>query len=1150
MTQTPQQESLLFSRDENSPFSMLQSELDGKQGCIWRTRSLDEGNSSIHRSSDLQLGSEDGENAPTLHSSFDAALLHDKNRISGPLFEGDEKLDFNSSVYSGEDPALSDLTGKKHLLPRAGLETLETHSFGTVRKHARKAIVTGLSSKTPGRPRLRPLGSTKKSMGISTPSSALKRRRAPLHQRKSPMRQVVPSKATSTQLSAEFPQLQTNRQKQKVFTSNPTKSPKPQTPTLSTNDPSALTSTKKSLSKWYNTGTTATTALLETTFESDSVETSSPTTRRFRFTSFPESLPRVSNPRIRQCPDSMCKRMSFNETNNINALNQSRDDEGTHNTSISSLSADGGHHFPIHADRPPALLELKTADKKSSEGFADGGEHHLGPSHAQLFQYEENFGYSDDDEMDSPIRGDIGRTRLNFNMLLSPTSPQNDSANDDAGTPKEVCHRQEELLSPFSHCGLARKSVMPLDLNMELSRPYDHTRIHSFPSSLSSNTQMNITSSCDEIGATLTPARPFPKESPATPREVQLHFPPETECSPIPSGDDYGHLGVGAARNTGGYFCFFKDDSVTKNNLFGSRNTGNEGKQQDEDSTASESTSAKLRRLRPMPDMSAFESVVVSSRGDRSGDDSATLDSKGMQSSHRLLCPPTPVRTPAWASEGSAHAYGRQNSLITTKVLLACPSQVLEGRTSLETSILDDDSKASGSMSQSNPTGSEDVALQECAPDSKCAVAEIVSSVTSARKESYNTDLMTTTPQTRLPAPPKVMRPVSSSEEVGSVISFSRDFEVLRSLGSGAFADVYKVRSNRDRRMYAVKRNRRQFRGKRDRNMALAEVQYMQRLQNICAEPGTVSDKSSYSLYLLFFYRAWQEDGYFFCQIELCCRDTCRELLDSLRVFWNSSKTKYPSLVRNLPASKDIVAESGGDVSGRHLPNMTVWKICHDISAGLSHIHSHQLVHHDIKPSNIFIVPNSRFGAMCKIGDFGMAGDIGSSSDGQEGDTRYMPPELLSSITRKPSADIFSLGLTLYEVATEHHVEMPTEGPVWHELRSDAAPQLPEFRGNELMQLVKAMTDPCEQKRPTADGILQYKHVISAGHGCDVFLRDYLMDIESYDRLEEERLAFDRNEDQTPRNGSNRSGGALSPSLSMLLPTAPHLLSPVAHSFS
>jgi serine/threonine protein kinase len=550
-----------------------------------------------------------------------------------------------------------------------------------------------------------------------------------------------------------------------------------------------------------------------------------------------------------------------------------------------------------------------------------------------------------------------------------------------------------------------------------------------------------------------------------------------------------------------------------------------------------------------MPDMSAFESGTASSRGDRSGDDSATLDSKGMHSSHRLLCPPTPVRTPAWASESNSHPFlgGRHNSLITTKVLLACPSQVVEGRTSLESSVLDDDSKASGSISRSNVSGLDDKKGIVC--DSE-KFEEDCHSASSECKEASGRNLETRTPQTRITAPPRVMRRVPSSNEVGSMISFSKDFEVLCSLGSGTFADVHKVRSNRDGRLYAIKRNRRQFRGKRDRNMALAEVQHMQRLQNVCAEKENSyisSEKNSYCLYLLFFYRAWQEDGYFFCQTELCCRDTCRELLDSLRILWNTTKVKYPSLLRNLPTSlKDSLPRNDLDNFGRCIPSITVWKICHDICAGLSHIHSHGLVHHDIKPSNIFFVPNARFGAMCKIGDFGMAGDIGSSGDGQEGDARYMPPELLSSITRQPSADIFSLGLTLYEISTEHHVEMPSEGPQWHELRSDSCPKLPTFRGYELTQLIKAMTDPCEQRRPKVDNILLNELVVSAGHGCDEFLRDYLLDIEEYDRLEEERSAFDCHEDQTPRNGSNRSRGARSPNLSLLLPAAPNLLSPLA----
>ena len=38
----------------------------------------------------------------------------------------------------------------------------------------------------------------------------------------------------------------------------------------------------------------------------------------------------------------------------------------------------------------------------------------------------------------------------------------------------------------------------------------------------------------------------------------------------------------------------------------------------------------------------------------------------------------------------------------------------------------------------------------------------------------------------------------------------------------------------------------------------------------------------------------------------------------------------------------------------RLIPERAVWQICHDISRGLFHIHSHGMVHYDIKPSIIF----------------------------------------------------------------------------------------------------------------------------------------------------------------------------------------------------
>jgi len=271
-------------------------------------------------------------------------------------------------------------------------------------------------------------------------------------------------------------------------------------------------------------------------------------------------------------------------------------------------------------------------------------------------------------------------------------------------------------------------------------------------------------------------------------------------------------------------------------------------------------------------------------------------------------------------------------------------------------------------------------------------------------------------------------------------------------------------------------------------------------------------------------------------------------MLDSLRFLWNSAKMCYPSLVKKLPPPSGVQAGSELDAFGRLVPNMTVWKICHDISAGLSHIHSYGIVHQDIKPSNIFFVANTRFGAMCKIGDFGMAGTIGSSGDGQEGDTRYMPPELLTSARRHTSSDIFSLGLTLYEIAMDEYIEMPHEGRHWHQLRSCNEPTLPECRGDNLQLLLQSMTNPDETKRPTAESILRNENVKIVGHKVDTFLQDYIKDVEEYDRQEEERLAVYQTDNETPRNGreSKRSYAVRSPSLTMLIPAAPTLFSPPA----
>ena len=162
------------------------------------------------------------------------------------------------------------------------------------------------------------------------------------------------------------------------------------------------------------------------------------------------------------------------------------------------------------------------------------------------------------------------------------------------------------------------------------------------------------------------------------------------------------------------------------------------------------------------------------------------------------------------------------------------------------------------------------------------------------------------------------------------------------------------------------------------------------------------------------------------------------------------------------------------------------------------------MVHYDIKPSNIFFVSNARWGTICKIGDFGLAGDIGSVDDGQEGDTAYMPNELLSTCVKHPGADIFSLGVTLYELAASATWSLPREGARWHDLRSGLhIPELPKRRSESLVQLIQAMLRPNAEERPSAEDISEHVDVKRASVSNNSFLSRYVNDVERYDSQRE-----------------------------------------------
>jgi len=101
----------------------------------------------------------------------------------------------------------------------------------------------------------------------------------------------------------------------------------------------------------------------------------------------------------------------------------------------------------------------------------------------------------------------------------------------------------------------------------------------------------------------------------------------------------------------------------------------------------------------------------------------------------------------------------------------------------------------------------------------------------------------------------------------------------------------------------------------------------------------------------------------------------------------------------------------------QRLPFARSADIAAQIADALEHARQFSIVHRDIKPANIMVAASWR----CKLTDFGVA-YVPSSTMTQTGATlgspRYMSPEQVLGEKTDPRADLFSLGVVLYELLT------------------------------------------------------------------------------------------------------------------------------------
>src|SRR5829696_602957 len=202
-------------------------------------------------------------------------------------------------------------------------------------------------------------------------------------------------------------------------------------------------------------------------------------------------------------------------------------------------------------------------------------------------------------------------------------------------------------------------------------------------------------------------------------------------------------------------------------------------------------------------------------------------------------------------------------------------------------------------------------------------------------------------------------------------------YEIVDEIGKGAMGVVYLARDPLIGRLVALKTFRIGY-SIRDQELEQFRVRFMREAQSagILSHPNivTIHDVVEQT-----------EEGLAFIAMEYVRGTTLKALLQSDQPM-------------SLAFIVDLVAQ---------------------IAEALDYAHAHRVIHRDVKPANILITADNKV----KITDFGIA-RLDTSNLTQEGQLlgtpNYMAPEQIQGKEIDHRADLFALGVVLYEMLTRH----------------------------------------------------------------------------------------------------------------------------------
>lgn len=191
-------------------------------------------------------------------------------------------------------------------------------------------------------------------------------------------------------------------------------------------------------------------------------------------------------------------------------------------------------------------------------------------------------------------------------------------------------------------------------------------------------------------------------------------------------------------------------------------------------------------------------------------------------------------------------------------------------------------------------------------------------------------------------------------------------------------------------------------------------------------------------------------------------------------IVWNKEHTKKEGLL--LYIMMEYMEKTLYDEikKGTQFSEEQVIKLGKDITTALKVCHEETIVHRDIKPANIFIADRETY----KLGDFGIAKILGDNTVTftHAGAPAYVAPDQWNGSPYGQLADIYSIGLVLYQLLNENHLPFSENGvtadSVERRLKGESFPE-PRHGSKRLKAIVmKACSYKTSERYQTVEEML------------------------------------------------------------------------------